>query len=145
MSSILKCKTYPSDTVVIQKISFVEQKPGDSNEIDAILNEPDFVCTRIEKIDRTSIIERTNSVKFDIAADIKSIDADENDNAVECETSQAEESAKVESNGNKIQQKPIDYSPFQNIPIPNDLKHDLTYDGSTVYRVDFMKESISPA
>lgn len=121
MTSILKCRTYPSDTVVMQKISFVEQKPGQPNEIDLTVNEKECVCTRIEKIDRRSTIDRTNSVKFDIGSDIKSIDA--------------EQSAPIEEpelNGNVS----IDYTPFQNIPIPSDLKHDSTYDGSIVYRVD---------
>lgn len=131
MTSILKCRTYPSDTVVVQKISFVEQKAGEPNEIDLKVNEKECVCTRIEKIDRRSTIDRTNSVKFDIGSDIKSIDADDdavgNDNA--------EQSAPIEEpelNGNVS----IDYTPFQNIPIPSDLKHDSTYDGSIVYRVD---------
>lgn len=131
MTSILKCKTYPSDTVVVQKISFVEKMPTDPNEIDVTVNEEDCVCTRIEKIDRRSALDRTNSVKFDIGSDIKSIDADGeaviDDNAKESATIE-----NAEPNGNVS----IDYTPFQNISIPSDLKHASTYDGSTVYRVD---------
>lgn len=134
MTSILKYKTYPSDTVVIQKLCFVEEKPSDSGEIDVTVHEKSVVCTRIEKIDRGTTFERNNSVKFQIGSDIKSIDADidDNDNAIESKTNPTE---KLEENSNK--NISIDYARFKNIPIPSDLKHDFTYDGSCVYRVDY--------
>lgn len=136
MASILKCKTYPSDTVVIQKMCFIEEKPNDSCEIAVTVNEQTIICTRLKKIDRSTTIERNNSVKFQIGSDIKSIDADADDN--DNDIIETKDNPIDKSNENHLNQNiSIDYAPFKSIPIPSDLKHDTTYDGSIVYRVDY--------
>lgn len=132
MSSLLTCKTYPCDTVVIQKITLIEKKPIPTKIINVEANEINCIRSKIKPSERSvRIVTIDTNIEND--NDLKSIDSDDNENVVVLDVNKLENANEKDENANVS----IDYTKFKNIAIPSDCKHDLTYDGATIYRVDF--------
>lgn len=144
MATLTTCKTYPSDTVFIQKITMTEKKSAaiDPNAIDGQAEEINFVRTKINPNERSVIrfsklpVSNANVKQADdhsaVADDneikLTSVSLNENANA---NVNDPIKPIELDSNANAASQQ----TSGTKIPVPSDLKRDNTYDGCPVFRV----------
>lgn len=121
------CKTYPSDTLVIQKITFTEQK---AKQDEAEVVERSFSCM---KISRNS--QKRSVVIPEINANVGEIPQNDDNGQLKSILVNSLQDANANRNVTNERKYPI----YSDSPSDNNdhLKRDQTYDGCPVFRVIF--------
>lgn len=118
------CKTYPSDALVIQKITFTEQKP---KQDEAEVIERSFSCMKISRNSR-----KRSVIIPEINANVGEIPQNDDNGALKSILVNSLQDANANQNVTNERKYPI----FSDSPSDNDhLKRDQTYDGCPVFRV----------
>lgn len=121
------CKTYPSDALIIQKITFTEPKP---KQDEAEVIERTFSCMKISRDSR----KRSVFVPEIINANVGEIRPNDDNVALESILVHSLQDA----NANRSVTNDRKYPIFNDSPSEMDhLKRDQTYDGCPVFRVIF--------